>query len=185
MRTTTKGALAAGAAATLLLGGASSLAYWNDSGTVNGGTITSGNLKLTSNCTAQQWTVTNSLENKSNVAIADISTFRAVPGDVLTKSCTVTVLAIGDNLRANLAATPVTGGPASTMDSGAYSVNPTFKIGANTIGSITSADTGKTVDATIVVNFPIGSAVDNSSKARTIVVPDYTVTATQATTQAS
>ena len=41
MNRTTKGAIAAGAAAVLLLGGAGSLAYWSDCQDAAGGTINS------------------------------------------------------------------------------------------------------------------------------------------------
>lgn len=46
MNKTTKGALAAGAAGILLLGGAGSYALWSDAETVQGGTITAGNLDI-------------------------------------------------------------------------------------------------------------------------------------------
>ena len=46
MKKSTKGALAAAAAGSLLLGGAGSLAYWTDAETVGGGSIASGHLKL-------------------------------------------------------------------------------------------------------------------------------------------
>ncbi|NKU44191.1 alternate-type signal peptide domain-containing protein [Rhodococcus hoagii] len=47
MNKKTKGAIAAGAAAALLAGGAGSFALWSDSETLNGGTITAGTLTLT------------------------------------------------------------------------------------------------------------------------------------------
>ena len=47
MKKSTKGAVAAGAAAVLLLGGAGTLAFWNADGTAEGGTLTAGTLELT------------------------------------------------------------------------------------------------------------------------------------------
>ena len=46
MKKSTKGAFAAAAAGSLLLGGAGSLAYWTDASTVDGKAITSGHLQL-------------------------------------------------------------------------------------------------------------------------------------------
>ena len=47
MNRSTKGAIAAGAAAVLLMGGAGSLAFWTADGDVDGGTVTAGTLSLT------------------------------------------------------------------------------------------------------------------------------------------
>ena len=55
MKKSTKGALAAGGAAVLLLGGAGSLAYWTASGSVPGGSLTSGSMTLSS-VTCGSWT---------------------------------------------------------------------------------------------------------------------------------
>lgn len=180
MNKTAKGAFAAGAAAVLLAGGAGTLAYWNDTATVGGSTISSGNLKLdASSCTTAGWTVSNTVEGKSNVAF-NTATGAIVPGDKLTKTCTVVVTAVGDNLRATLGTTG--GGTAgSTMAGSAYTVTPTFKIGGTPITQVRSGDANKTIDVSITVDFPLGSAVDNSSKLKNIKIDDITVTATQAT----
>ncbi len=62
MNKTIKGVLAAGTASVLLVGGAGTLAYWNDSATVGGATFTAGDLKLdASSCASAGWTVTNSV----------------------------------------------------------------------------------------------------------------------------
>ncbi len=47
MNKTTKGALAASAAAVLLLGGAGSLAYWSDAETIQGGDVTAATCRWT------------------------------------------------------------------------------------------------------------------------------------------
>lgn len=181
MHATVKGALAAGAAGTLLLGGAGTLAYWNSTGTVGGGTINSGDLQLNaSSCTTAAWTVSNSVEGVTDAAF-NIATDEIVPGDVLKKVCTIGITAVGENLRANLAVTNGTT-TGSTMNVGAYNVAGTFTLGGNPLTSITDANTGQSINATITVTFPIGATVDNASKTKNIVLTDYTVTATQATT---
>ncbi|MEN8674165.1 alternate-type signal peptide domain-containing protein [Nocardioides sp.] len=91
MNKTTKGSLAAGAAAVLLLGGAGSLAYWTDNATVDGTSITSGYMKLTDPDCGDGWLL-------EGVAYTDQL---LVPGDTLTKSCTFVLNAEGDNLLAD------------------------------------------------------------------------------------
>ena len=180
MHATVKGALAAGAAGTLLLGGAGTLAYWNATGTVGGDTINSGDLRLDAGtCATAGWTVSNTIENVNNVAF-DVATDEIVPGDVLKKVCALNVIAVGANLRANLAVTNGTT-TGSSMDVGAYSVAGTFTLGGQPLTSITDTNNGNTINATITVTFPIGTVVDNDSKVQDIVLTDYTVTATQAT----
>ena len=181
MHATVKGALAAGAAGTLLLGGAGTLAYWNSTGTVGGSTINSGDLRLDAGtCATAGWTVSNTVEGVTDAAF-NVATDEIVPGDVLKKVCSLDVIAVGANLRANLA---VTNGTAtgSSMAVGAYNVAGAFTLGGQPLSSITDANSGNTIDATITVTFPIGATVDNASKNKNIVLTDYTVTATQATT---
>ncbi|MBM4517319.1 alternate-type signal peptide domain-containing protein [Rhodococcus hoagii] len=108
MNKKTKGAIAAGAAAALLAGGAGSFALWSDSETLNGGTITAGTLTLTAQG-SPSW-------SDENGAI-DISTFRAVPGDVLTYKAQAVVGATGDNLEAAITVDPasITGDLAASL----------------------------------------------------------------------
>ena len=56
MKKSTKGALAAAAAGTLLLGGAGTYAFWTDTATVDGGDIASGSITLSSVVCADDWT---------------------------------------------------------------------------------------------------------------------------------
>ena len=108
----------------------------------------------------------------------DPATEKIVPGDTLTKTCTVAVTATGTNLKASLAAT---GGAttSSTMASSAYTLTGSFKIGSSAISTVTSADANKTIDAVITVAFPFGSAVDNASKLKAVTFDNFTITATQ------
>ena len=82
MKKSTKGAVAAGSAAVLLLGGASTLAYWTDSVETEGTGIASGHLDLTPDACTSAWKLDGG---------ADYTTQLLVPGDVLTKSCTYTL----------------------------------------------------------------------------------------------
>jgi len=78
MKKSTKGALAAGAAAVLLTGGVGSLAYWSDSATTDGVDIATGHLDLTDGLCAG-WQL------DGGTAFTDQL---LVPGDSLTQSCT-------------------------------------------------------------------------------------------------
>ena len=99
MQKKTKAAIAAGAGAILLLGGAGSLAYWNDSSSTTGGSISSGKLSLDDCANGGTWTDVNKA-----TTIADIEAFRIVPGDSLSFTCNTAVNATGDNLTATLTA---------------------------------------------------------------------------------
>src|SRR5215217_5394916 len=97
MKRSTKGALAAAAAGVLLLGGAGSLAYWTADGNANGGSITAGTLTLSNGTCDTAWVHTSGPATGDDVTLF-------VPGDVITKDCTFTVGATGDNLKAEIGA---------------------------------------------------------------------------------
>jgi alternate signal-mediated exported protein len=177
MNKSTKGALAATAAGFLLLGGAGSLAYWSDSGTVSGTDITSGHLKLDlDNC--GDWT----LDGEADAF--DPAADRVVPGDTLTKTCTYTVDAEGNHLSASFGVTSPTWGTGSSSaltaeltKSASYEVNGS----AVTPPSVPVAD-GDTVTAEITVDFAGASATNasNSAAGLSAALDDITITATQA-----
>ena len=192
MKKSTKGALAAAAAAVLLLGGAGSLAYWNSESNVNGGTFDSGELSLaapdcdgTNDGTAGTavWTI------DTTDAVVTTST-RIVPGDVLTKVCFIDITAVGDHLGADLDVTTpptwVTAGSDTELTSKLVPT-ATFLVGGATAASITEDDdittdgTGE-IEATISIDFPIGTTVDNTTNAPgglTAILDQVKVTATQ------
>lgn len=136
-----KGSVAAAAGIALLMGGAGSLALWNDSATVNAGTVNSGTLTLNSNGDGA-W---------------DQSLAYIVPGDTVTYTETFEVVAIGDNLSAELTsniASIIDGidGSASTttftvVDSSLTPVVPA--LGVYSLGEDTY-----TVSVSIEVDFP-------------------------------
>jgi alternate signal-mediated exported protein len=95
MNKATKGAIAAGAAGILLLGGAGTFALWEDTGNISAGTVSTGELKLTLG--TGTWT-----ETATPGTPISISNFDIVPGDSLTYTTTVTATATGDNLTGEL-----------------------------------------------------------------------------------
>lgn len=99
MNKATKGAVAAGAAAVLLLGGLGSFALWSDSEDLDGGTITSGDLSL-EQVGEPVWSEVSGDVNAAGVI--DPATFLIVPGDVITYASTFEINASGDNLLADL-----------------------------------------------------------------------------------
>jgi alternate signal-mediated exported protein len=90
-----KGAIAAGAAGILLLGGAGTFALWSDSQDIDAGTVSTGQLSLTA--ATGTWT-----ETDSETPIPNIATYQIVPGDSLTYTTVVTIKAEGENLKARL-----------------------------------------------------------------------------------
>ncbi|MDJ0359121.1 alternate-type signal peptide domain-containing protein [Rhodococcus sp. H29-C3] len=102
MKKSTKGAVAAGAAAVLLLGGLGSFALWSDEEPVSGGTINSGELNFALVPGSGNWTET-SVVPEADLG-ADPSGFPIVPGDVLEYSTSYVVNWAGDNLRASITA---------------------------------------------------------------------------------
>lgn len=94
MKKTTKGALAVAAAAVLLTGGAGTIAYWTDAETVDGGTVTSGELSLSAVSCAADWTYD---DGGTPTAVTTI-----VPGDTITKACTGTLTLVGDHIGATV-----------------------------------------------------------------------------------
>ena len=158
MNKTTKGGLAAVSAAALLLGGAGTLASWSDSAFADGGSITSGYLDLTAGTCDDTWKHTNGPEVGAAVVTV-------VPGDVITKSCTFTIDAEGDNLAASpsVPSTVTFAATGNTKESLSLPVAATYVLdGAPFTGSsvITDANKADTLTATITVGFPYGTAED-------------------------
>lgn len=92
MRTSVKAALAGVAGVGLLLGGAGSLAFWNDTETQDGGTIQAGTLNLTDADCGDGWLVTGTT-TKMDLFADD---FRIIPGTSVTRVCTFTLRVSGD-----------------------------------------------------------------------------------------
>lgn len=120
----TTGLVAGAAGAALLVGGAT-FALWSDSATVDGGTITSGNLDVAL-VGAPQW-VDVSADRAGGDHAIDLETFRIVPGDTIEGHFGIDAALEGDNLVAALG-----------LDLGA------------TEGSLVSAEQGVTVTYSLV-----------------------------------
>lgn len=149
----TKAAAAAAVAGVLLVGGAGTLAYWNDSATVNGGQIDSGELSLTqeSGQVCSAWT----LDAAGGPTAYTPGVTLVVPGDVITKTCDYTVNATGAHLAADLTmdATSVTG---SNALSSALTPSSTYTLDGSPVASgadITDDDDGSVLSAEITVTF--------------------------------
>lgn len=177
MRHSVKGALAAAGAVGVLVGGTGTLAFWTDTVTVPGVTgITSGTMKLTDTtvggCGSVGWVIDAS-ESPAGGAFVPASSL-LVPGDVLSKTCTFSVAATGTHLRATIgvSAPSISGTLASAL-----TVAGTFTKAGSPVTTLTSADDGATVTATITVTFDPASG--NATQSKVADVGDYGVTLSQ------
>lgn len=168
MNRSTKGAIAAGAAAVLLLGGAGSLAYWTADGNIAGGDIDSGTLTL-STPTCGDWELDGGDPFTPGVT-------QIVPGDSITRICDSSLVAEGDHIGATLTMDPATftasNGLTDELDPSA-----TFTVDGAAYAPITAAGT-YAIEATISVDFPYG-VEDNDSKSLTATLDAITISAVQ------
>ncbi|CAM3217910.1 alternate-type signal peptide domain-containing protein [Nocardioides dubius] len=180
MKKSTKGVLALGAAAALLVGGVGSLAYWTDSETVPGGTINAGHLDLLTDATntgCGSWTLDTGESAPSTYAAGD----PLVPGDVLSKTCAFTISAEGNHLRAQVSASAsnLTGNLAPGLSVSATGLT----VNGVAATEFTEADDGQALGVTVSVEFTDPGTADNtfnsSSTQFQAVLDDITVTAQQ------
>jgi len=200
-----KGAIAGAAGIVLLMGGAGSLAYWNDSASAGPASgqnlINAGTLKIEA-VDSGSWT--KGFYNASNVLVGSTSTItpanlgavRIVPGNKLTYTQTFTLTASGDDLYFTLT-TPTTGGvqPNNTGNSAdvalAAQATGTPVVGSVTGGNVVStgvtngvykvnASAGpSTITVTWVVNFPFGSTAVNTARDGVIKLTQGSILVTQ------
>jgi len=182
MNKITKASIAAGAGIVLLLGGAGTLAYWNDSATTDAGSITAGTLTIDSNGDGQWQDVSSDISG--NPTDIDADTFLVVPGDTLTYTETFEVGATGDNLKADVTINP------SSITSGDWAdeltVTSSTRIGGVPVTSITSSDDGATVTVTVTLAFAFdgdvatgGTQVNNQSQGEVVDLSALAITLTQ------
>lgn len=172
MNKTAKGALAAGTAAVLLMGGAGSLAYWSDTESGGAGAVTSGKLTLDVK-DAGFWT-----HNGDRVANPQAVT--AVPGDVFNYEGSYVIGADGNALAATLAVS--NGTVTNGFPEGAITVTPTFTFDGNAVTGpvdIDGTNDGGVLQAEITIDLPFGDVVNNDSQLKTLDLTDYVVTLTQ------
>lgn len=131
MKKITKGAIAAGAASVLLMGGAGTFMSWNQDNGVTAAPINSGLLTLESDPSKSSWKLNDN-------DVPDISTVRIVPTDILTFTQPVEIVAEGDNVQGEL-----------SLDAG--SIEATSESGPGGVALATALTEGATysfVDAT-------------------------------------
>jgi alternate signal-mediated exported protein len=172
MNKSTKGALAAGTAAVLLLGGAGSLAYWNSTGTISGGAIKAGDLSITAPTCPGGWTY-DSGETTPGATYTP-GTSLLVPGDSISETCTTTLTATGEHMRGTIvASTPTAIAPFTVGVSSITDATTALASG----GTFTEANNGDALSVTVTVTFP-GSS-DNTTKLASKTLDAITLTATQ------
>ncbi|UFU01715.1 alternate-type signal peptide domain-containing protein [Ruania suaedae] len=153
MKNSTKGALAVGAAATLLLGGAGTLAYWTAEDEVDAGPIEAGSIALTAaDCEGFVYT---------DETPADL----IVPGDTVTNDCVATLVLEGDNIGATLTIDPLTlppEGENALADELTAEVELLDDTGA-VISEVEGAGT-YTLTAQVTVDYPYGDEPNNDGQ---------------------
>lgn len=175
MNKTTKGAVAVGAAAVILLGGAGSLAFWNDSVAVPGGAVNSGKLTLDP-VAPGQWTL-------NGTTVANPQAVVLVPGDELAYAGTFVIGAAGDNLEATV---DVSGGAAAgdltnyvdTTVAYAFTGEPGTPVPA----AITEENDGDEIDVAVTIDFPFdenNGVADNDSQTKTLNLSEIAIVLTQ------
>ncbi|WP_427870195.1 alternate-type signal peptide domain-containing protein [Leucobacter luti] len=194
MKKTTKAVLAAGAGLALLIGTGGTLALWNSSSELAGGTITAGTLQLAASGTPT-WQIQRAGATTPE-AVTDLAALRIVPGDKLIYTGNFTIAAEGRNLsfRANIAPGAITparaGNAADTrlaqqLDlTAAYTING---VAGQTATITQTNDAASSYPARIVVTLdwpfddPAGSsaAQDNVAKQGQVSLANFSLTATQ------
>jgi alternate signal-mediated exported protein len=145
-----KGAVAAGAAIVVLLGGAGSYALWSDSASNTPGNITTGELTLTATGTPA-WTDISATGIVGGTAV-NPATQLMVPLDTWQYTSSYTAVATGKNMKAQVTVNPGTAGTPPT----GVSITPAASVdGTATTGSAVTITPGAshTVVVTVTVAF--------------------------------
>ena len=170
MNKLTKGTIAGAAGVVLLLGGAGTFALWNDSASIPGGQISSGELSIDST-SAGVWEDI-SYDTLPPVVI-DPATFLMVPGDTVAYTQDVTVNARGNNLVANFGYTNAGG----TLPAGfTVDVEVLDAGGLPVTGPIAVVD-GATYTVALTIDLP--KAADNTTQLQDVILDDVELTLTQ------
>lgn len=177
MNKTTKGAIAAVVAAALLAGGAQTIASWNDSESVDAGTITAGQLRLDPVAGSPTWVDTTT---DPDTTITDIGAFRVVPGDNLVYTAQFTVVAEGDNLSASLSVDPASISGDATLITESTVTVAVLGPGGTPLPAVTDANDGEVITAQVTFDFPFGPAT-NLSQTDTVNLTGLTLVLQQTT----
>jgi alternate signal-mediated exported protein len=192
-----KGAVATAVGAALLMGGAGTFAYWNDSVGITGGTIVAGNLSVVDATPSDGvWTVQKDGTGTATT-VPSIASFVASPGDKFTYVKTVKINATGNNLVATLALTPgsiVAASSTTANNALAAYLTSTASISATGTGisagtvagtyNVTAGAAGVTsrdVTLTVVINFPKSGTAgfENNTKLGSVNLSGIAVTLNQ------
>ncbi len=175
MKKSTKGALAAGAAAFLLLGGAGTLAYWTDDAAVEGGAVDSGSIELQDVVCATNWSYDDAVGTGT---VANI-----VPGDTIVKQCTADLVLLGDHIGATVDISDASLTSIKTLDEELL-VNAVL---TDPAGGVVDGEGSHPVTIDITVDFPYGTvsapdpatAAKNGSQLDTATLDTITLVAVQ------
>ena len=143
MKKNTKGAIALGAAALLLAGGAGTFAAWSDEASLGGGDVTAGHLRITET-EAGAWTWNGGDDFNPDEDFI-------VPGDVVEYTAEYQLDVLGENLVASLDATvndDLSGDLAPFLTATA-----TSNTSGITLDNITEENDGDTVSVTVSITF--------------------------------
>lgn len=181
MNKLTKAAIAGAAGIALLLGGAGSLAYWNSSATLTGGTVNAGQLTIkASTTTLPAW--------KDSKGPINIATYRAIPGAVLTYTASFDVSAVGDNLKANVAitgnsiaaVTPLT--TANTALATALASSVVTLVNGVAASTVTILPGTQTIVLSVQITWPFSgdpTTIDNPAMNGAVTLSNMAITLTQ------
>ncbi|TQF69064.1 alternate-type signal peptide domain-containing protein [Rhodococcus spelaei] len=180
MNKQTKGAIAAGAAALLLAGGAGTMAAWNSTQSLGGGTVSSGKLTLSTVAGSTGWKWVNGPQvGQAFNPASDL----LVPGDQVAYNAVVAIGAQGKNLSAKLTADAASITGTNGLDTALTNVVtadvdgtslPTGAGGA----TVTSAQDNKNVN--VHVNFTLPTSVAGTTAQNgTVNLSNFAVTLTQ------
>jgi alternate signal-mediated exported protein len=200
-----KGAIAGAAGIVLLMGGAGSLAYWNDSAnagpSAGSNSITAGTLTVTA-VNAGAWT--KGFYNAAGTvvtapaAVASLAAVRIVPGNRLVYTQSFNVVGTGDDLYFTItssagAVTAASAGAADVALAAQINASATtaFSIASITGGTVTAATTPgtykvssnagtpSTIAVTWTVDFPFGASAVNTAKTGAVSLSQGAITLTQ------
>ena len=169
MNKQTKGAIAAGAAALLLAGGAGTMAAWNASVDVSGSNISSGKLTLDTVANSTSWTYGD------GTTPFDPANNKIVPGDTVIFTTQVTIGAEGENLEAEFDVDSATiGGSLATKISTPV---VSAEIGNSAVTTVTDDNDGDVVDVVVEITLP--DTADNTSQEGTLDLTNFAITLDQ------
>ncbi|MFC6286380.1 alternate-type signal peptide domain-containing protein [Nocardioides sp. GCM10027113] len=181
MKKSTKGALAASAAALLLLGGLGTQASWTDGQSIDKAGIQSGRLALVDPA-CLKWELKADANDLTATELTpdalqeNLLPEKLAPGNILTRVCTFTVSAEGHGIKANLqlAAPTVSGENALATLLRNGNVTAEYHRGTDAISSGAAVDNGDTIKATIKVVLP--TAAENATQNLAATLDAITVT---------